>query len=413
MMKSFKRFRFSLLSFLVFFTLAGVSFGVWLGMAEPILRQWRSAGVLLDAGAMIETAPSSIPSWVKSLLPEGQCDNIVAVDFKRQNATDAAIKALENLPHLQRLYLQRTNLQPAHIDSIVGLPEIKTLSVWGNSALREDDIGKLAEIDSLELVDFHVNAANTIDRNPVLNWKVLLPFAERPDLRVKHDCVEPNISHRLDSGEVLPFFELKKKKHLEYFVDSNFWPKGIIMVDAHSRDIRDILKVMPNFTRADLTIRRLKDLTENLSPLLSVENEKLVVWRFHLPLEEPPKEGESPIEEMLRTLAANLNDSVESVTLCIQNQNLDLRIETFNKRLRFAWPEDRFDFEQLLSSLWAKQLFKTRKVKVRWMDQSHIELFRQQLDATQTKSAFPKLGEVMIGENRYPIEQLEFEENAE
>jgi len=99
--------------------------------------------------------------------------------------------------------------------------------------------------------------------------------------------------------------------------------------------------------------------------------------------------------------------------LCIQNQNLDLRIETFNKRLRFAWPEDRFDFEQLLSLLWAKQLFKTRKVKVRWMDQSHIELFRQQLDATQIKSAFPKLGEVMIGEKRYPIEQLEFEENAE
>jgi len=90
-----RRFRFSLLSFFVIVTLIGVSMGVWLGMIGPIRSQWRSAEIILESGASLETSPSSIPRWMKSLLPEGQCDNIVAVDFKRQNATDAAIKALE------------------------------------------------------------------------------------------------------------------------------------------------------------------------------------------------------------------------------------------------------------------------------------------------------------------------------
>ena len=170
------RFRFSLRTLLVFSFLLSAVGGVWVGMVEPIRNQWRAAEPILELGGRIETKPSNVPAWLKALLPEGKTEDIEAVFFNYQTATDEAILALEKLPQLQRLYVERSNLQPQHIDSIAKLNQLRRLSIWGNRSLKKADLEKLARLENLDVIDMH-DCSNA-------DWKTLLAFRSHSKTKI-------------------------------------------------------------------------------------------------------------------------------------------------------------------------------------------------------------------------------------
>ena len=112
-----RRFRFSLSTFLVVFTVIAGVLGVWLSLIQPTLVQWNAIRPLLERGARVETSPSDVPAWVKRFLPKGETENVIAVQIIDQlHSRD--IERLRDLPHLKRLNVERCGLIDKDVEQI-------------------------------------------------------------------------------------------------------------------------------------------------------------------------------------------------------------------------------------------------------------------------------------------------------
>ena len=180
------RFQFSLRTFLVVVLLLGATLGIWVGMVQPIRNQWAAVEPILELGGRVETSPSDIPNWLKRLLPAGQTENIEAVFFNYHKATDEAVVALEKLPHLKRLYVEKAQLNSKHLKTIAKLKNLERLSLWDTGNLSNDDLTPLAKLENLEVLDMHGYGK--------ANWKVLLPFRENQKIKIVQRLIYDGIT---------------------------------------------------------------------------------------------------------------------------------------------------------------------------------------------------------------------------
>lgn len=186
-MKSSKRFQISLRTFLVIVLLFGTALGIWIGIIQPVRSQWAAVAPILKLGGRVETSPSKIPNWMKSILPAGQTENVEAVFFNYQAATNESIEALERLPHLRRLYLQRAQLNSEHLKTIARLQHLERLSIWGNEKLNNNDLIPLANLENLQVLDIHQCRS--------ADWKALLPFCENQKIRIVQSFARPGLGN--------------------------------------------------------------------------------------------------------------------------------------------------------------------------------------------------------------------------
>ena len=222
------RIQFSLRTLLVFTLLVGAAGGIWVGTIAPIRNQWIAAEPIFELGGRVETSPSNIPAWAKRLLPEGQTENIEAVFFNRQPATDEAIEALEKLPHLRRLYAERAQLTPEHIETIAGLKNLERLSVYGNENLLNEDLARLANLKNLEILDMHYC------RNA--DWKALLPFRDNDKIKIVESFVGRSV-------------RIKDPTRLDEFKSvSRFFP-DLALVTLNSNLGSDLKKLLEYFPK--------------------------------------------------------------------------------------------------------------------------------------------------------------------
>ena len=184
-------FQISLRTFLLLFIAIGISGGIWMGMIKPVQQQWLAVEPILAMGGRIETKPSSVPECLKFLLEDGKTENIEAVFFQGLqtidgfntgsiqflSATDETIEALEYLPHLRRLDLEKAELKPKHLDTIAKLDRLEHLKLSQNLDLTGADIGKLACLENLDFLDI---------RGCGEDWRILLPFQKKQPSIIQH-----------------------------------------------------------------------------------------------------------------------------------------------------------------------------------------------------------------------------------
>ena len=172
--------------------------GIYLATLEPGRRQWAAVALILKRGGSVETTPSNVPG--ASLFLPGGGGNIEAVFFNRQPATDETIKVLKQLPHLRRLYLERTDLQPHHLDTIGTMTDLQRLSIWGQGKQFNDtaDFGKLASLKNLEKLDIHFNKRTD-------EWRRLVPLTDIPNLEVEHSFYFPQPIRSEDVEDLCKF----------------------------------------------------------------------------------------------------------------------------------------------------------------------------------------------------------------
>lgn len=161
----------------------GVGGGVWFGMVAPVRQQWEALEPIFSNGGTIETTPSQLSAWVKWTLPNHQSDHVLTVNLNRNFVSDETIDALPDLIRLERLYLERTKLQPRHLSVIAKLNGLRRLSIWGNDALTDQEIAQLAELPNLEVIDFSQCHKAT--------WRCLLPF-QNTDIETRHSFHDSN-----------------------------------------------------------------------------------------------------------------------------------------------------------------------------------------------------------------------------
>ena len=172
------RFQFSLLTFLLLVTAIGSGMGIWMGYVQPVRNQWAAVKPLLERGARVETSPSEIPDWMKSVLPVGQTDNIEALFFKNTNARKSDdLKCLARLPHLKRLYLECSGLDDAGVAWIADCPTIERLAVWANPNVTNRSAAVLASLPNLKLLDVHRTS---------MDWHAMIELQNNPQLKVIH-----------------------------------------------------------------------------------------------------------------------------------------------------------------------------------------------------------------------------------
>jgi len=228
-----------------------------------------------------------------------------------------------------------------------------------------------------------------------------LAFADRPSLRVKHDCFGRRVETVLESGDVPRFYALKKKKHLEYFSDPGFWKKTITIRDAQASDLHDIVKAMPDCRGGTLTFRKLEDVTDNI-PLLLSKEDWLSLWITFSPPENV-EEIDASIEVLTRSLDTNFEGSATSLSVSTcRVPSLELHVYGHQKSLMLAWPQKRFGFEQLLSLLWDLELFGVRSIWVTSSEERQLDHFLEKLESTEIREAFPKLKKIQFGDPSNP-----------
>ncbi|MEM7313185.1 MAG: hypothetical protein AAF497_08540 [Planctomycetota bacterium] len=172
------RFQFSLrLLLFVMFVVVMVG-GTWLSSIRPILAQWKAVEPIMELDGRVETVPSNLPGWLKGIMPTGKTENIEAVFFQYRSATDEAIDALAKLPHLRRLYVEKTNLQPRHIEKIAQLDRLERLSLWDQTSLSNADVAKLSRLSNLDVLN--------MEHCRGVDWRVLLAFRDLPKTKIKH-----------------------------------------------------------------------------------------------------------------------------------------------------------------------------------------------------------------------------------
>ena len=170
------RFRFSLLTFLVLFSVIGVGAGVWMAWVEPVRDQWAAVKPLLDRGANVQTSPSKLPGWMKSVLPTGQTENIADLFFnytKKLKSDD--LKCLARLPHLKRLYLEQSGLDDAGVAWVADCPTIELLSVGDNYSISNKSVETLASLPNLTTLNIESTG---------MNWRAMTEFQKKPQLLV-------------------------------------------------------------------------------------------------------------------------------------------------------------------------------------------------------------------------------------
>ena len=173
-----KKFRaqISLFGLCLLITLVAVGLGFWVRAVDPVLSQWKAAEAILAMGGSFETSRSFVPLWTKRFIPGGHTENIVAVKFNYQTASDEAIDALRHLPHLRRLYVEKSNLQDHHVKKIAKLKHVERLAIWGCPNLTDSVAAELIAMPKIKLIDTHDNSSMT--------WRSLLPFQQRPDIKL-------------------------------------------------------------------------------------------------------------------------------------------------------------------------------------------------------------------------------------
>lgn len=175
-MKALKlKLRFSLLSYLVVLTLGSTGIVVWLQFLEPLRRQAKVAERLMAAGVTVEGRPSNLPYWMTAVLPAEQRGDIVTVKFNRVRATDDLVRALTELPYLERLYMEATDATDDQAIIIAGIPSLRRLALW--STRITDKAGQaLTKLENLEIADLKHTGAN---------WRTTLAFQDHSNGKVK------------------------------------------------------------------------------------------------------------------------------------------------------------------------------------------------------------------------------------
>ena len=227
--KPFKRrFQFRLSTFLFVVTAIGVSAGVWVGWVEPVRSQWSAVDPLLERGAQVETSPSNLPNWMKRFLPTGQTENIEALFFKdTTKLTSDDLKCLSRLPHLKRLYLERSGLNDEGVAWIADCPSIERLAIWGNSKVTNKSDSILASLPNLKLIDVHGTG---------MDWRTMIEFYEKPQTKVIED---------------FRFWKVKSSE-LEVLAKINNRPTSLDIAGADATTIPRMIRLFPNISFVDI-----------------------------------------------------------------------------------------------------------------------------------------------------------------
>ena len=319
-MKSSKRFRiqFSLRTFLVVVLVSGTAMGIWVGMIQPINNQWAAVEPILKLGGRVETSPSKIPSWMKRILPEGKTENIEAVFFNYQPATNEAIEALERLPHLKRLYVEKASLSPKHLETIAKLENLERLSIWGNRNLKNDDIAALADLEKLEVLDLHAC--------PESDWIALVPFVDNQKIRIVHSFYYFNF-------EVAHTAQPDKLKTIKRF----FMPlQDVTLMAVQSSDLKTLLEHFPTVSSVWLSYEGELDSTY-FTDLLEIRRDKPLKITLYAARAKnlPPVSSRTQVSRTIRLAWEKLGPHCDS-----------LGIETASRhpgntnQLTFGWTKD-------------------------------------------------------------------------
>ena len=280
------RFQFRLSTFLFFVTAIGLSAGIWVGWVEPVRNQWAAVDPLLERGAQVETSPSKLPNWMKQFLPTGQTENIEALFFKNTTKlTSDDLKCLARLPHLKRLYLERSGLDDEGVAWIPACPSIERLSIYGNSKVTNKSDSILASLPNLKLIDVHDTG---------MNWRTMIGFYETSQTKVIED---------------FRFWKVKNSE-LEVLAKINNRPTSLDITGAVATTIPRMIRLFPNISYVNIAG----------SDALTPDNIQLVkshrrLQYIQLDLQETPEE-----EDWWRMLLGEMDASA----LYYQQNNLSI-----------------------------------------------------------------------------------------
>lgn len=224
-----RRFRFSLSTFLVVFTVIAGVLGVWLSLIQPTRVQWNAIRPLLERGARVETSPSDVPAWVKRFLPKGETENVIAVQIIDQlHSRD--IERLRDLPHLKRLNVERCGLIDKDVEQISQLQSLERLLLLENGKLTNACAKHVIRLENLKFVDIHRTG---------MDWRACHELKKRSDLEVKWGYSHTFKANGTELDSLAMFFPVKvhrivltnpKQDSISYAV-SKFKNLSVIHVD--------------------------------------------------------------------------------------------------------------------------------------------------------------------------------------
>ena len=200
-------------------------------MIQPMERQWEAADRFKALGAEIETSPSKIPWLIKQFLPDDRNSDITTIKVPSfAGECSEAMKGLRHLPHVERLYLTRQEIEDDDVAALSKLTKLRRLALWGNR-LTDESAEQLASIPNLEVIDLKKND---------FSWRALLAFEDRPDIEVRHDFA----------------FESAKSEELEAMARLNNQSEKLTLEDYSPGMVAKAFQWFPNlkeFTHRDWT----------------------------------------------------------------------------------------------------------------------------------------------------------------
>jgi hypothetical protein len=200
-----RQLRFSIRSFLVFTALCCLALGAWSLYVQPYRDQAVSLSRLDDMGGTTTTVGAAGPHWQRWLVeafvgPQGFVE-VRTADLRGRKITAEDVQSLSGLIYLERLRIDRAELNDENIAAIARMSKLTELSMTytkiGDEGLRE--VTQLPKLEKLHLTGVPVtdDGVALLASMPAVNelfirWtKITNDGAERlraslPNCRVHH-----------------------------------------------------------------------------------------------------------------------------------------------------------------------------------------------------------------------------------
>ena len=235
--------------------LIGCGIGTWLGIVEPINREWKSVEPLIARGGRVETVDSNVPKFLGSFFHNGKTSHIEAVFANKKNVSVHEIRALQCLPKLKRLYLERTGLTDEHLVEIGKLTSLERLSLWANHELTDDGLDSLKPLSKLQVID--------ITNNIGLSWRAI-PALKKRVVEVRHATEGLGVEYRAGDWEDLELACIE--------------PDLLILDDP---DEKELVRVLTRFDPTSIYLKIKSSALSNQVLDLIVDGERLHQARIH------------------------------------------------------------------------------------------------------------------------------------
>lgn len=150
-----KLFQWQLSSILVLTALIGVALAFYVRWIGPYRAQFNAREKLEALGGRLEAVEAE-PAWMVHLVGRRKFHWLVSYRNEASEIGDEDIRPIAALPHLERLYLDRTQVGDRGARYIGRLKNVRRLSLW-RTRITNDGLAHIARCTNLRVLDVHSN----------------------------------------------------------------------------------------------------------------------------------------------------------------------------------------------------------------------------------------------------------------